>query len=43
LPPDTMGSHLDSSLQSLAAEVIYRVKYRVMHISDWLRMLMTSS
>jgi len=43
LPPDTVGSHLDSSLQSLAAEVIYRVKYRVMHISDWLRMLMASS
>ena len=43
LPPDTVGSHLDSSLQSLAAEVIYRVKYRVMHISDWLHMLMTPS
>ena len=43
LPPDTVGSHLDSSLQSLAAEVIYRVKYRMMHISDWLRMLMASS
>ncbi|HYR25443.1 MAG TPA: GNAT family N-acetyltransferase [Aquabacterium sp.] len=40
LPPDTVGTHLDSSLQSLAAEVIYRVKYRLMHISDWLRMLM---
>lgn len=42
LPPDTVGSHLDSSLQSLAAEVIYRVKYRVIHISDWLRMLLAS-
>jgi len=39
LPPDTVGTHLDSSLQSLAAEVIYRVKYRVMHISDWVKML----
>lgn len=39
LPPDTVGTHLDSSLQSLAAEVIYRVKYRVMHISDWMKML----
>ncbi len=41
LPPDTVGSHIDSSLQSLAAEVIYRVKYRVMHVSDWLRMMLT--
>lgn len=39
LPADTVGTHLDSSLQSLAAEVIYRVKYRVMHISDWMKML----
>jgi len=39
LPPDTVGSHIDSSLQSLAAEVIYRIKYRSMHISDWVRML----
>ncbi|MBP7133106.1 MAG: GNAT family N-acetyltransferase [Aquabacterium sp.] len=43
LPPDTVGTHVDSSLHSLAAEVIYRVKYRVMHISDWLRMLMAAS
>ncbi|MGE5450613.1 MAG: N-acetyltransferase family protein [Acidobacteriota bacterium] len=42
LPPDTVGSHLDSSLQSLAAEVIYRVKYRVMHVSDWLRMMLST-
>ena len=41
LPPDTVGSYIDSSLQSLAAEVIYRVKYRVMHVSDWLRMMLT--
>lgn len=41
LPPDTVGSHLDSSLQSLAAEVIYRVKYQVMHISDWVRTLIS--
>ena len=41
LPPDTVGTHLDSNLHSLAAEVIYRVKYRVMHISDWLRMLIS--
>lgn len=39
LPPDTVATHLDSSLQSLAAEVIYRVKYRVMHIADWLRVI----
>lgn len=39
LPPDTVGSHIDSSLHSLAAEVIYRVKYRVMHIADWLRLI----
>ena len=43
LPPDTLSTHLDSSLQSLAAEVIYRVKYRAMHISDWLRLLVTST
>lgn len=43
LPPDTVGSHLDSTLQSLAAEVIYRAKYRVLHISDWLRLLMSST
>jgi GNAT superfamily N-acetyltransferase len=41
LPHDTVGSHIDSSLHSLAAEVIYRVKYRVMHVSDWLRMLIS--
>lgn len=41
LPPDTVVSHIDSSLQSLAAEVIYRVKYRVIHISDWLRLLIS--
>lgn len=41
LPPDTVASHIDSSLQSLAAEVIYRVKYRVIHISDWLRLLIS--
>lgn len=39
LPPDTVGTHLDSSLQSLGAELIYRIRYRVMHISDWVRML----
>lgn len=43
LPPDTVGTHLDSSLQSLAAEVIYRVKYRVMHVSDWVRLLVASA
>ena len=43
LPPDTMKTHLNSSLQSLAAEVIYRVKYRAIHISDWLRMLMSTN
>jgi GNAT superfamily N-acetyltransferase len=43
LPPDSVASHIDSSLQSLAAEVIYRVKHRVIHISDWLRMLVASA
>ena len=43
LPPDTLGSHLDSSVQSLAAEVIYRVKYQVMHVSDWLRAATSST
>jgi RimJ/RimL family protein N-acetyltransferase len=37
LPPDTMGSHIDSSVQSMAAEALYRVKYRVLHVSAWLR------
>lgn len=41
LPPDTVVTHLDSSLQSLAAELIYQVKYRVQHISEWLRMLIS--
>jgi GNAT superfamily N-acetyltransferase len=41
LPPDTVGTHLDSSLHSLAAEAIYQIKSRVMHISDWLRVLRT--
>jgi GNAT superfamily N-acetyltransferase len=41
LPADTVGTHIDSNLHSLAAEVIYRVKYRVMHISDWVRMLIS--
>ena len=39
LPPDTVGTHLDSSLQSIAAEALYRVRYNVMHASDWLKML----
>jgi GNAT superfamily N-acetyltransferase len=39
LPPDTMGSHIDSSLQSISAELLYRVRYNVMHVSDWVRML----
>jgi len=41
LPPDTVGTHLDSSLQSLAAEALYRIRYNAMHASDWLRMLVT--
>ena len=43
LPPDTVGSHIDSSLQSLAAEALYRIKYQALHASDWLRLLMTSA
>jgi GNAT superfamily N-acetyltransferase len=39
LPRDTVATHLDSSLQSWAAEVIYRVKYWTVHFGDWLRML----
>ena len=39
LPRDTVVSHIDSSLQSLAAEVIYRVKYRVLHVTDWVRLM----
>jgi RimJ/RimL family protein N-acetyltransferase len=42
LPADNVVSHLDSSLHSLAAEVIYRVKYQVLHISDWLRTIIGS-
>jgi GNAT superfamily N-acetyltransferase len=41
LPPDTVGTHIDSSLQSLAAELIYQITYRVRHIGDWLRTLLT--
>ncbi|RZI80879.1 MAG: GNAT family N-acetyltransferase [Rubrivivax sp.] len=43
LPPDNVGTHLDSSLKSWAAEVIYRVKYWAVHFSDWLRMLASSA
>lgn len=43
LPPDTVGSHIDSSLQSLAAEALYRIKYQTLHASDWLRLLITPS
>ncbi len=39
LPPDTVGTHIDSSLQSLGAEAVYQIKSRVLHISEWLRML----
>lgn len=42
LPPDTVGSHIDSSLQSIGAEVLYRVRYNAMHVSDWMRMLVAS-
>ncbi len=43
LPPDTVATHLDSSLQSIGAELLYRVRYNVMHVSDWLRMLVASA
>jgi len=43
LPKDTVGTHLDSSLQSWAAEAIYRVKYWTAHFGDWLRMLVSSA
>ena len=42
LPPDTVGSHIDSSLQSIGAELLYRVRYNAMHVSDWMRMLVAS-
>jgi GNAT superfamily N-acetyltransferase len=37
LPPDTMASHLDSSLQSAVAETAYWLKYQAVHFSAWLR------
>ncbi len=43
LPPDNFASHFDSSVQSIAAEALYRVKYRVLHISAWLRNLASVS
>ena len=43
LPPDTVGTHLDSSLQSIGAELLYRVRYNVMHVGDWVRMLVAST
>jgi GNAT superfamily N-acetyltransferase len=43
LPPDTVVTHLDSSLQSAAAEVVYRIKYWTTHFGDWLRMLVSSA
>jgi RimJ/RimL family protein N-acetyltransferase len=43
LPKDTVATHLESSLQSLAAEAVYRVKYWTAHFGDWLRMLVSSA
>jgi len=43
LPPDTVATHLDSSLKSWAAEVVYRAKYWMVHFSDWVRMLGSSA
>jgi RimJ/RimL family protein N-acetyltransferase len=43
LPKDTVATHLESSLQSLAAETIYRLKYWTAHFSDWLRTLVSSA
>lgn len=43
LPPDTVATHLDSSLKSWAAEAVYRVKYWMVHFSDWVRMLGSSA
>ncbi len=43
LPKDTVATHLESSLQSLAAETIYRLKYWTAHFSDWLRALVSSA
>jgi GNAT superfamily N-acetyltransferase len=43
LPPDTVVSHLDSSMNSLAADVIYGIKYQALHTGDWLRMLIASA
>jgi GNAT superfamily N-acetyltransferase len=41
LPPDTVATHIDSSMQSLAAEVVYRTKYHMLHVGNWLRALVT--
>jgi len=43
LPPDTVASHLDSSLQSMAAETAYWLKYQTVHFSAWLRSLAGSA
>ncbi|RZL01953.1 MAG: N-acetyltransferase [Rubrivivax sp.] len=43
LPKDTVATHLDSSLQSWAAEALYRVKYWTAHLGDWLRTLVSSA
>ena len=40
--PGYRGHPSGQLLQSLAAEVIYRVKHRVMHISDWLRLMLSA-
>jgi GNAT superfamily N-acetyltransferase len=42
LPPDTVASHLDSSLQSIGAELLYRVRYNALHVGDWVRMLVAA-
>ena len=41
LPSDSVRTHLDSGLHSLAAEALYRVRYRVIHVSDWIRLLVS--
>jgi len=37
LPPDTVATHIDSSIQSIAAELVYRAKYQALHFSDWIK------
>lgn len=43
LPPDTVGSHLDSSWQALTAELNYGVRHRLLTLNGKLRTLLTAA